>query len=119
MAQPLQAANLNVLAAKTTPKGKAADNKPQQQQAQVAAAPEQQATSASKPRWSIDDFDIGKPLGKGKFGNVYLAREKKSKFIVALKVRGSTRTVKSGKLQQCLLPLSPGIVANKSLHLLS
>jgi len=26
------------------------------------------------------------PLGKGKFGNVYLAREKKSKFIVALKV---------------------------------
>ena len=25
-------------------------------------------------------------MGKGKFGNVYLAREKKSKFIVALKV---------------------------------
>ncbi|KAJ7374778.1 hypothetical protein OS493_005128 [Desmophyllum pertusum] len=36
--------------------------------------------------WSLDDFDIGKPLGKGKFGNVYLAREKKSKYIVALKV---------------------------------
>lgn len=35
----------------------------------------------------MDDFDIGKPLGKGKFGNVYVAREKKSKFIVALKVR--------------------------------
>ena len=27
-----------------------------------------------------------RPLGKGKFGNVYLAREKKSKYIVALKV---------------------------------
>lgn len=39
-----------------------------------------------KRRWQLSDFDIGKPLGKGKFGNVYLAREKKSKFIVALKV---------------------------------
>eukprot|EP01132_Coremiostelium_polycephalum_P009230 gene9230-11308_t len=39
-----------------------------------------------KKKWVIEDFDIGKPLGKGRFGNVYLAREKKSKFIVALKV---------------------------------
>lgn len=38
-------------------------------------------------RWQLEDFDIGKPLGRGKFGNVYLAREKNSKFIVALKVR--------------------------------
>ena len=37
-------------------------------------------------KWSLDEFDIGRPLGKGKFGNVYLAREKRSKFIVALKV---------------------------------
>jgi serine/threonine protein kinase len=37
-------------------------------------------------KWTIDDFEIGKPLGRGKFGHVYLAREKKSKFIVALKV---------------------------------
>ncbi|KAF6145342.1 hypothetical protein GIB67_016803 [Kingdonia uniflora] len=36
--------------------------------------------------WSLSDFDIGKPLGKGKFGRVYLAREIKSKYIVALKV---------------------------------
>lgn len=28
-------------------------------------------------RWTLNDFDIGKPLGKGKFGSVYLAREKK------------------------------------------
>jgi len=40
----------------------------------------------SKRRWQLSDFDIGRSLGKGKFGNVYLAREKKSKFIVALKV---------------------------------
>ena len=32
------------------------------------------------------DFEIGKPLAEGKFGHVYVARERKSKFIVALKV---------------------------------
>eukprot|EP00249_Psilotum_nudum_P009969 c22256_g1_i2 orf=395-1312(-) len=37
-------------------------------------------------RWTLADFDIGRPLGRGKFGNVYLAREKKSKYVVALKV---------------------------------
>ncbi|UYV81981.1 AURKB [Cordylochernes scorpioides] len=36
--------------------------------------------------FTLDDFQIGRPLGKGKFGRVYLAREKKSKVIVALKV---------------------------------
>merc|ERR1719192_2120614 len=40
----------------------------------------------STNRWTLADFDIGRPLGKGKFGNVYLAREKASKYIVALKV---------------------------------
>ncbi|GMH22506.1 hypothetical protein Nepgr_024349 [Nepenthes gracilis] len=40
----------------------------------------------AKRNWSLDDFEIGKPLGKGKFGRVYLAREIKSKYIVALKV---------------------------------
>uniref|UniRef100_A0A8C9RMS3 non-specific serine/threonine protein kinase n=1 Tax=Scleropages formosus TaxID=113540 RepID=A0A8C9RMS3_SCLFO len=39
-----------------------------------------------RKRWSLDNFDIGRPLGKGKFGNVYLARERQSKFILALKV---------------------------------
>lgn len=36
--------------------------------------------------FTLSDFDIGRALGKGKFGNVYLAREKTSKFIIALKV---------------------------------
>lgn len=47
----------------------------------------EQKTSQQKQRtWTLADFDIGRPLGKGRFGNVYLAREKKSKYIVALKV---------------------------------
>lgn len=37
-------------------------------------------------RWTLADFEIGKKLGAGKFGNVYMAREKSSKYIVALKV---------------------------------
>ncbi|KAK6186503.1 hypothetical protein SNE40_008532 [Patella caerulea] len=48
-----------------------------------------------RTKWSLDDFDIGKPLGKGKFGNVYLAREKKSKYIVALKVLFKSQLQKS------------------------
>merc|ERR1719468_1248406 len=38
--------------------------------------------------WSTKDFDFGRPLGKGKFGSVYLAREKRSvhQAIVAIKI---------------------------------
>eukprot|EP00899_Mesostigma_viride_P024297 jgi/Mesvir1/5051/Mv02252-RA.1 len=40
----------------------------------------------ARSNWCLADFDVGRPLGRGKFGNVYLAREKQSKYIVALKV---------------------------------
>jgi len=46
--------------------------------------------------WSLKKFDIGKPLGKGKFGSVYLAREKKHKFIVALKLLFKSQLVNNG-----------------------
>lgn len=49
----------------------------------------------TKPKWTIDDFELGKPLGRGKFGQVYLAREKKSKFIVALKILDKKQLIKS------------------------
>mgnify|MGYP000518864154 CR=1 FL=1 len=45
---------------------------------------------------SNNDFEIGKPLGRGKFGHVYLARERKSKFIVALKVIKKKQLLKAG-----------------------
>ncbi|GJQ14801.1 hypothetical protein GpartN1_g6592.t1 [Galdieria partita] len=47
-------------------------------------------------RWTLDDFDIGRPLGRGKFGNVYLAREKKTKFVIALKILFKSQLVKAG-----------------------
>ena len=40
-------------------------------------------------------------LGKQKFGNVYLAREKKSKYIVALKVLFKSQLQKAQVLEQC------------------
>lgn len=46
--------------------------------------------------WKLSDFEVGRPLGKGKFGNVYLARLKKNKFILALKVLHKSQLEKSG-----------------------
>lgn len=47
-------------------------------------------------QWTLDDFEIGKPLGRGKFGSVYLAREKSTKYIVALKVLQKSQLLKAG-----------------------
>ncbi|EDW66651.2 aurora kinase C [Drosophila virilis] len=44
------------------------------------------ASAKPKKTWALSNFDIGRQLGRGKFGNVYLAREKESQFVVALKV---------------------------------
>jgi len=55
--------------------------------AQASAAAAAPPATAKKPKkWSLDDFEIRKePLGNGQFGTVFLAREKKTKFVVALK----------------------------------
>lgn len=61
-----------------------AENLPQQVSVKATAS---QSSAEQKLSWQLSDFDIGKPLGKGKFGNVYLAREKRTQYVVALKVR--------------------------------
>jgi len=43
-------------------------------------------TTKPKNKWALNNFDIGRKLGSGKFGNVYVAREKQSQYVVALKV---------------------------------
>ncbi|KAI8874346.1 kinase-like protein [Ramicandelaber brevisporus] len=45
-------------------------------------------------QWSINDFEFGRALGKGRFGRVFLAREKKSKFVLAIKVLYKKELVK-------------------------
>lgn len=37
-------------------------------------------------KFSSDDFDFGPKIGKGKYGDVFLCRHKKSNFIMAIKV---------------------------------
>jgi serine/threonine protein kinase len=53
-------------------------------------------TPPSPPReFHLGMFDIGKPLGKGKFGRVYLAQEKRTGFVCALKVMHKQELVSS------------------------
>lgn len=55
----------------------------------------------NKPyKWSIEDFEIGAPMGRGKFGRVYLAREKTSHAVVALKMLFKSEIVKGGMQHQ-------------------
>lgn len=81
-----------------------ANNKPRQQQESFFDKHSTQATGESSSdkkarqgqRWCLDDFEIGKPLGRGKFGSVYLARERKTKYIVAIKVLRKSQLLKAG-----------------------
>ena len=58
--------------------------------------------------WSLADFDIGKPLGRGKFGNVYLGREKSTQAVIALKVIFKRQVEKHDVLKQvCRRPVEP------------
>ncbi|KAI9483542.1 MAG: kinase-like domain-containing protein [Benjaminiella poitrasii] len=50
----------------------------------------------NKTKWSIEDFVVGRHLGTGKFGVVYLAKEKLSGQLVALKVLKKKQLEKAG-----------------------
>ena len=47
----------------------------------------------------LGKFEIGKPLGKGKFGRVYLAKERSSGFVCALKVLHKSE-LQQGKVEK-------------------
>ncbi|KAI1731729.1 protein kinase domain-containing protein [Ditylenchus destructor] len=56
----------------------------------------------NEKKWKLSDFEIGRPLGKGKFGNVYLARDKKYKIAVALKILFKSQLVKGNVEHQLI-----------------
>ncbi|KAG8441497.1 hypothetical protein GDO86_007024 [Hymenochirus boettgeri] len=87
LAQRAQLARITPSAASNAP-GRVAVSTDVPSQSTAVAVPERKLT--------IDDFDIGRPLGKGKFGNVYLARDKKTKYIMALKVLFKSQLEKEG-----------------------
>lgn len=45
--------------------------------------------------WTITDFEMGPAVGKGRFGSVFLCREKVSGKPLAIKVRNTISIVKS------------------------
>lgn len=49
-------------------------------------APSENYNNPTSRKYSLNDFEIGKKLGKGKFGKVYCVRDKKTGFVCALKV---------------------------------
>ncbi|KAJ2497911.1 spindle assembly checkpoint kinase [Coemansia sp. RSA 1972] len=50
---------------------------------------------SSNRHWCLSDFDLGRVLGKGKFGRAYLAREKNTNYICALKVLFKSELIES------------------------
>jgi len=52
------------------------------------------ALASETPWWSLRDINVGKKLGSGKFGNVYVARERRTGFIFALKVLDKAQLIK-------------------------
>jgi len=52
--------------------------------------------SPSSSRMCMDDIDVGKPLGRGKFGSIYLARCRVTHYLFALKVVNKKRILRFG-----------------------
>lgn len=57
------------------------------------------AGSIALRKFHLGMFEIGKPLGKGKFGRVYLAKEKSTGFVCALKVLHKSE-LQQGKVEK-------------------
>ncbi|KAK7282706.1 hypothetical protein RIF29_11691 [Crotalaria pallida] len=58
-----------------------------QQQHKVSS----EVSAAEQRRWTLNDFDIGKPLGRGQFGHVYLAREKRHQLRREVEIQSHLR----------------------------
>lgn len=53
-------------------------------------------------KWSLNDFYIGTPMGRGKFGRVYLAKERNTGYIVAIKLLIKSELLKHNMQHQVL-----------------
>lgn len=51
-------------------------------------------------KWKLSDFEIARSIGSGRFGRVYLAREKTTGCIVAIKVLSKNELMKCHMEQQ-------------------
>lgn len=87
--------------------GSAVNAEVHQPSAEVVKLVSASGNEVPKPKeWSLASFEIGKRLGRGKFGNVYMAREKQSRQVVALK----------GMLAVLALALEPSLMFSCQHH---
>jgi len=70
-----------------------------ERKSEVRALPDLVSQPAAPRQFHLGMFEIGKPLGKGKFGRVYLARERSSGFVCALKVLHKSE-LQQGKVEK-------------------
>ena len=88
-AQPHTPATLPAATAESTPAHFTYNHNPSTLASPSPSSASPQSGPSPFPRLgsalSLSHFDIGRKLGSGKYGHVYLAREKQSGFIVALK----------------------------------
>ncbi|KAI3739188.1 hypothetical protein L2E82_29587 [Cichorium intybus] len=61
-----------------------------------------QLAVTEKLRWTLSDFDIGKPLGRGKFSHVYVAREKRQWVCLILEYGAKGELYKELQKYKCL-----------------
>ncbi|EME79422.1 uncharacterized protein MYCFIDRAFT_156715 [Pseudocercospora fijiensis CIRAD86] len=104
MKLPLQKIPTNAagqkIATKITLPSQAAQRPSSEARPSDSAAGNQEVEEKQKPKqWHLGMFEIGKPLGKGKFGRVYLARERSTGFVCALKVLHKSE-LQAGKVEK-------------------
>ncbi|KAI9299323.1 kinase-like domain-containing protein [Cunninghamella echinulata] len=92
--------NKNSLKNATKPDTKVQDQNENQGPTKKRLGENMRNTRQSYKHWTLDDFEIGRELGHGNFGHVYLAREKQSGYIIALKVLYKKEIVTNGVERQ-------------------
>jgi len=60
------------------------------------AVTEDMGLSMESPWLTLDDIDVGKRLGAGRFGSVYMARCRRTGFVFALKVLDKVQLIRNG-----------------------
>jgi aurora kinase C len=74
---------------------------PVMQPAQAPSAPAGRTGETSgRQHWSLDDFELGPKLGEGRFGKIYLARERRTHAAVALKCIAKEAVTRTGLVDQ-------------------
>lgn len=79
---------------------------------QGSSTPNSSNGAKERKQWCLADFEIGPKLGKGRFGQVFVAREKATRFVVALKVLSKAELLE----QKCESQLRREIEIQSNLH---